>query len=94
MKKNKLKCLGLSPFPVIVTSRIIACVVEDSYKPSFATITGQRDNPINATSFYCFVGYTTPRSIIQAGDPLVSVMPKKVSLAWLTRCMFLYLFSA
>ena len=37
--------LGLSPFPVIVTTRIISCLVGDSYKPSFATITGKGDNP-------------------------------------------------
>ena len=44
------KCLiwgyiGLSPFPVIVTTRIVSCLVGDSYKPSFATITGKGDNP-------------------------------------------------
>ena len=37
---------GLSPFPGIVTTRIISCLVGDSYKPSFATITGKGDNPI------------------------------------------------
>ena len=36
---------GLSPFPVIVTTRIISCLVGDSYKPSFATITVKGDNP-------------------------------------------------
>ena len=38
--------IGLFPFPVIVTTRIISCLVGDSYKPSFATITGKGDNPI------------------------------------------------
>ena len=33
--------LGYSPFPVIVTTRIITCLVGDSYKPSFATISGK-----------------------------------------------------
>ena len=37
--------IGLSPFPVIVTTRIVSCLVGDSYKPSFATITGKGDNP-------------------------------------------------
>ena len=37
--------IGLSPFPVIVTTRIITFLVGDSYKPSFATITGKGDNP-------------------------------------------------
>ncbi len=36
---------GLSPFPVIVTTRILTFVVGDPYKPSFATITGKGDNP-------------------------------------------------
>ncbi len=40
-----LPYVGLSPFPVIVTTRIISCLVGDSYKPSFATITGKGDNP-------------------------------------------------
>ena len=39
-----LGCPG-SPFPVIVTTRIISCLVGDSYKPSFATITGKGGNP-------------------------------------------------
>ena len=34
-----------SPFPVIVTTRIISCLVGNPYKPSFATITGKGDNP-------------------------------------------------
>ena len=42
-KKPKNLYIGLSPFPVIVTTTIISCLVGDSYKPSFATITG--DNP-------------------------------------------------
>ena len=37
--------IGLSPFPVIVTTRIASCLAGDSYKPSFATITGKGDNP-------------------------------------------------
>ena len=35
----------MAPFPVIVTTRIVSCLVGDSYKPSFATITGKGDNP-------------------------------------------------
>ena len=31
--------LGLSPFPVMVTIRIVSCLVGNPYKPSFATIT-------------------------------------------------------
>ena len=37
--------IGLSPFPVIVTTRIVSCLVGNPYKPSFATITGKGDNP-------------------------------------------------
>ena len=37
--------VGLSPFPVIVTTRIVSCLVGNPYKPSFATITGKGDNP-------------------------------------------------
>ena len=40
-----LLTFGLSPFPAIVTTRIISCLVGDSYKPLFATITGKGDNP-------------------------------------------------
>ena len=36
---------GFSPFPVVVTTRIVSCLVGDSYKPSFARITGKGDNP-------------------------------------------------
>ena len=36
---------GLSPFPVIVTTRTISCLVGDSYKLSFATISGKGENP-------------------------------------------------
>ena len=39
-----LLLFGLSPFPVIVTTRIITFLVGDPYKPSFATITGKGDN--------------------------------------------------
>ena len=35
----------LSPFPVIVTIRIITCLLGDSYKISFATIPEKGDNP-------------------------------------------------
>ena len=38
--------VGLSPFPVTVTTRIITFLVGDPYKPSFATITGRGDNPM------------------------------------------------
>ena len=38
--KNLLR-LGLSPFPVIVTDRIMTFIVGDPYKLSFATITGK-----------------------------------------------------
>ena len=63
---KKVQCninpyLGLSPFPVIVTARIISCLVGDSYKPSFATITGKGDNPIY--TIYT-MGYT-PAMIIK-----------------------------
>ncbi len=37
--------IGLSPFPVSVTTRIITFLVGDPYKPSFATVTGRGDNP-------------------------------------------------
>ncbi len=33
------------PFPGIVTTKIISCLVGDSYKPSFATITGKGGQP-------------------------------------------------
>ena len=41
--------IGLSPFPVIVTTRIITFLVGNPYKPSFATITGKGDNPTYGT---------------------------------------------
>ena len=37
--------VGLSPLPVTVTTRIITFLVQDPYKPSFATATGRGDNP-------------------------------------------------
>jgi len=38
--------LGVAPFPVIVTTRIITFLVYwDSYSPSFAAITGKRYKP-------------------------------------------------
>ena len=37
--------LGLSLFPVTVTTRIIPFLVGNPYKPSFATVTGRGDNP-------------------------------------------------
>ena len=37
---------GLSPLPVTVTTRIITLLVGDPYKPSFATVTGRGDNPM------------------------------------------------
>ena len=38
--------IGLSPFPVTVTTRIITFLVGNPYKPSFATVTGRGDTPI------------------------------------------------
>ena len=38
--------LGCGPLPVTVTTRIIAYLVGDSYKPSFATVTGRGPHPI------------------------------------------------
>ena len=43
-EKNVIPCLGLSTFPVIVTTRMNTFLVWNSYKPSFATITGQGQN--------------------------------------------------
>ena len=40
---------GLSPFPVIVTTRIVSCLVGNPYKFSFATITGKGDNPTHTS---------------------------------------------
>ncbi len=37
--------VGLSPFPVTVTTRIITFLVGNPYKPSLATVTGKGDNP-------------------------------------------------
>ncbi len=45
--------VGLSPFPVIVTTRIVSCFVGNPCKPSFATITGKGDNP-NDMEFHVF----------------------------------------
>ena len=36
---------GCGPLPVTVTTRIIAYLVGDSYKPSFATVTGRGPHP-------------------------------------------------
>ncbi len=38
---ENFRYLGLSPFPVTVTTRIITFLVGDPYKPSFATVRGQ-----------------------------------------------------
>ena len=43
---------GLSPFPVIVTTRIVSCLVGNPYKPSFATITGKGDNPTYTVKYW------------------------------------------
>ena len=54
VKKNQLKTqalrfsvvyLGCCPLPVTVTTRIVAFLVGDSYKPSFATVTGRGPYP-------------------------------------------------
>ncbi len=37
--------LGCGPLPVTVTTRIITFLVGDSYKPSFATVTGRGPHP-------------------------------------------------
>ena len=41
-----VKYFGLSPLPVRVTTRIIAFLVGNPYKPSFATVTGWGVDPI------------------------------------------------
>ena len=41
------KWFGYGPLPVTVTTRIITFLIGNSYKPSFATITGRGDNPRN-----------------------------------------------
>ena len=33
--------LGLSPFPVVVTTGILTLLIGDPYRPSFATVTGK-----------------------------------------------------
>ena len=50
--------IGLSPFPVIVTTRIVSCLVGNPYKPSFATTTGKGDNPM-----YIYILYVNICSI-------------------------------
>ena len=45
---------GLSPLPVTVTTRIIAFLVGDPYKPSFATVTGRGDNPSYTIAYYIY----------------------------------------
>ena len=42
----RIMIIGLSPLPVIVTTRIVVFLVGDPYKPSFATVTGRGDNPM------------------------------------------------
>ena len=44
----KSKCewyIGLSPWPVTVATKIIICLVEDAYKPLFATVTRRGEQP-------------------------------------------------
>ena len=48
-------CVRLSPFQVIVTTRIISCLVGDSYKPSFTTITGKGDS----LYIYTYISYSS-----------------------------------
>ena len=43
---NLLKVGWMWPHPVTVTTRIITFLVGDSYKPSFATVTGRGPHPI------------------------------------------------
>ena len=74
-KKNET-FIGLSPFPVIVTTRIVSCLVGDSYKPSFATITGKGDNPRHSLQ------------ILFKGHPLLSLHTEiSTGMARDIRCM-------
>ena len=45
-------CIGLSPLPVRVTTRIITFLVGNPYKPSFTTVTGRGPHPIS--TYYLF----------------------------------------
>ena len=44
---EKWECVGCGPLPITVTTRIITFLVGDSYKPSFATVTGRGPHPKN-----------------------------------------------
>ena len=43
----KVNNLGMAPLPLTVTTGIITFLVGDPYKPSFPTVTGKGDNPMN-----------------------------------------------
>ena len=45
--------LGLSPFAVVVTNRILTLLVGDPYKPSFATVIGKGTNPKDELTSCC-----------------------------------------
>ena len=47
LPKTNMDNLGVAPLPVTVTTRIITFLVGDPYKPSFATVTGRGDNPMD-----------------------------------------------
>ena len=75
-KKNET-FIGLSPFPVIVTTRIVSCLVGDSYKASFTTITGKGDNPRHSLQI-----------LFKAGHPLLSLHTEiSTGMARDIRCM-------
>ena len=65
---------GLVPFPVIVTTRIISCLVGDSYKLSFATISGKGDNP--TYPIYSFI------HIFPSLCSLFSIAPQTIEFYW------------
>ena len=78
-------CIGLSPFSVRVTTRIITFLVGDPYKPSFATVTGRGDNPS-----YVHFSPLDGRLLASKAE-FLEAWPQALALLHMVECKKLYL---
>ncbi len=75
-----------TPHPVTVTTRIIAFLVGNPYKPSFATVTGWGVDPIY---HYIYIPRAQMTSIFEGQPPKTKPFPIKAGVIWVPG-MYIY----
>ena len=79
--------IGYCPLPLTVTTRSIIFVIGDSYKPSFATVTGRGHHPMYIYIYICILLKEKTPKLIRLAETNTSILlmgPSKT--CWIRGC--------